>query len=304
MEGTLLTADRRFDVVHAESSNTDGRSENQAYVNAMKATILSPSAKIRLRWIAAGAGLLVFASGCGEKRVNVWTPQPLVHWNHLSAQPLDTVYNGYRIMAPRPTRGLFPASLVVTRLGVELSDAPAEATHVFLLADPRNELLRWNRALDDQMAISEVFPVVERDLGGWRADPEQILATFRALEAQLGLIYGVNELTDTESEMIGVLYDIKSQQPLATFHTRAVSVVPREKKRNGKPADLWETDCRALVRKQFERFVHACIRELILHDEPETVEAAAGWMTADPPTRAEWPPQAARTDRGPPQKRP
>lgn len=270
----------------------------------MKATILSPSAKIRLRWIAAGAGLVLLASGCGEKRVKVWTPQPLIHWDHLSAQPVGTVHNGYRIMAPRPTHGLFPASLVVTRVGVELSDDPGEATHVFLLTDPRNELLQWNRALDDQMAISEVFPVVERDLGGWRADPEQILATFRALDAQLGLIYGVNELSDTESEMIGILYEIKSQQALASLHAQAVTVVPLEEEKSDKPADLWETDCRALVRKQFERFVHACIRELILHDEPETAEAAAGRMSAGQKPRAEWPPRAHSTGRRPPQYHP
>ena len=270
----------------------------------MRATILSPSAKIHFRWIAAGAGLVVFASGCGEKRAQVWRPQPLVHWDHLSTQSVDSVHNGYRIVAPRPTHGLFPASLVVTRLAVALSDEPTDATQVFLLADPRNELLRWNRALDDQMAISEVFPVVERDLGGWRADPEQILSTFRALDARLGLIYGVNELSETESEMIGILYDIKSLQPLASLHAQAVTVVPLEEEENDKPADLWETDCRALVRKQFERFVHACIRELILHDEPETVEAAVGWMAAAPKTPAEWPPRAVRTNREPPQKRP
>ncbi len=271
----------------------------------MRATILALNAKIRLRWIAVGASLVVvFAAGCSGKRVKVWTPQPLVHWDHLSTRPVDTVHNGYRILGPRPTHGLFPASLVVTRLAVALSDEPAEATHVFLLADPRNELLRWNRTLDDQMAISEVFPVVERDLGGWRADPEQILATFRALNARLGLIYGVNELSETESEMIGVLYDTKSQQPLATLHSQAVTVVLLEEEKSNKPADLRETDCRALVRKQFERFVHACIRELILYDEPETVEATVGWMTTDPRTPAEWPPRAARTERGPPQKHP
>jgi len=147
------------------------------------------------------------------------------------------------------------------------------------------------------MAISEVFPIRGRDLGGGEADPEQILAAFTALHARLGLIYAMNELSRTESEMFGVLYDTKSAQPIASFHVQAVSVLPPENERCREPVDLWETDSRALVRARFERLVHTCIRELILQDEPETVEPPKGWTPASPTLPAEWPPRRFRTGR-------
>ena len=58
--------------------------------------------------------------------------------------------------------------------------------------------------------------------------------------------------------------------------------------------NLWETDSRALVRERFERLVHACIRELIVQDESETVEPPKGWTPACPTFPAEWPPRRFR----------
>ena len=221
----------------------------------------------------------------------------MVHWSHVSTVPTVPVRCGYRILVPEPTKGLFPASMAVTRVAVEAANDEMPIPHSTLLTDPRNEFLQWNRALDDQMAISEVFPVRSRDLGGGEADPQQILAAFRALHARLGLVYAVNELSRTESEMFGVLYDTKSSRPVASFHTQAVSAIPPERESCQEPADMWETDSRALVRERFERLVHACIRELILRDEPETVEPPPGWIPAGPTLPAEWPPRRFRTGR-------
>lgn len=247
------------------------------------------------------AVLLVLTSCYPGKRVELWTPQPLVRWDRLSTQPIQPLRNGYRILVRQPTFGLFPASMVVTRLAVENTDEVFEGTRPYLLVDPRNELLQWNRAFDDLMAISEVFPISERDLGGGRADLGQILAAFRALHARLGLIYAVNELSETESETIGVLYDTELLEPVASFHAQAVSATPPEENGDGEPADHWEIDSRALVRKKFERLVHACIRELISHDERGTGDGRAGWMTTAPILPVEWPPRVMRAGyRSPP----
>lgn len=245
--------------------------------------------------VVAPTLLAILASGCAAKHVEVWTPKPLVHWEHVSTQPVAPVSNGYRVLVDQPTHGLFPASLAVTRVAVEVPKGRVSTLRPYLHTDPRNELLQWNRALDDQMAVSEVFPIMGRDLGGGVADPEQVLAAFRALHARLGLIYAMNELSSTESEMLGVLYDAASARPIASFHTRAVSVAPPGQKHCRKPVDLWDTDSRALARAKFQRLVHTCIRDLILLDEPAPVKAPDGWTPAGPIYPVEWPPRRFRT---------
>ncbi len=245
----------------------------------------------------AALSLLVAPTGCAQKQMDVWAPKPLVDWYHISTEPLEPLYDQYRIVATEPTKGLFPANVGVTRVAVEFTHGTSEeAERPLLLTDPRNEFLQWNSALDDQMAISEVFPISQFDLGGGEAEPEQVLAAFRALDARLGLVYAMNELSDTKTEMIGTLYETVSAHPIAHFHASAISVTPPEDERTGH-GDLWETDSKALVRAKFERLVHACMRELILQDEPADVKAPTGWTPVGPTRPVEWPPRRFRRGR-------
>lgn len=242
------------------------------------------------------SSLLAFAPGCAGKKVNVWTPKPTVHWEQVSTQPIQPVQEGYRILVRQPTRALFPASMAVTRVSVEPASHQGDFHGPVLLTDPRNEFLQWNSTLDSQMAISEVFPIVDDDLGGGGADPEQILAAFRALHARLGLIYAVNELSPVESEMFGVLYDTELSLPIASLHASAVSILPlNEKACRPKPADPFKTDSRALVRAEFDALVHTVIRQLILNDERAPIEVQTGWTPASPTRPVAWPPRAYPT---------
>jgi hypothetical protein len=162
-----------------------------------------------------------------------------------------------------------------------------------LVRDPRNEFLMWNSAFDDQMAVSEVFPVAPRDLGGAEVDPQQIVAATRALDAGIAMVYAVNELSETETEMFGTLYDTEAAEPIAAFHAQAESITPTEDSDNA--PNLWLVDSKALVRAKFERFAHACVRELILHDQPAPLETPTGWTPAGPIMPVEWPPRRFRT---------
>lgn len=251
-------------------------------------------------WAAGGVLFLMIASagGCAQpKRVVVWQPKPLVRWTHLATEPIVPVQNEYRFMPASAENGLFPASLAVTRVAVENTGDLIRPLQPRLTSDPRNEFLQWNSALDDQMAIGEVFPIAENDLGGGAAEPEQILAAFRALDARLGLVYAVNELSETETEMFGVLYDAVRGRPLAAIHTRAESIVPPEAVRESQePIDLWETDARALVRARFEKLLQGCIRELIRRDRPASVVVPTGWIPAEPARPVEWPPRGSRAN--------
>ena len=244
------------------------------------------------RVVSTGCLILLLFCGCAEKQVDVWTAKPAVQWEYVSTPPVQAVREGYRILTAQPTRGLFPAALGITRVAL-VADTPSQALRPCLLTDPRNEFLQWNSALDDQMAISEVFPIVELDLGGGEVETEQILSAFRALRAGLGLVYAVNELSATETEMFGVLYDTNMARALAALHAFAVSEPPPEDE--DMPPEAWERDSRALVRARFEGLLRACIRDLIRQDEPPPPETPTGWTPAGPIRPVEWPPKRFRT---------
>ena len=145
------------------------------------------------------------------------------------------------------------------------------------------------------MAISEVFPIDQRDLGGASAEPEQIVAAWRGLHARVGIVYAVNGLSETGTEMIGALYDVAAAKPIAAMHAQAFSIIPP--KGDDEPADLWETDSRALVRAEFERHVYECLRELISRDVPALLESPDGWTPPGPIRPVEWPPRRFQTGR-------
>ncbi len=245
---------------------------------------------LKLFTVAGVVATLVSGCSSARKKEEVWTPMPRVSWEHIATRAVAAAPNSYRIIQQSPTTGLFPAGAAVTR--VALTSNGVEQLSPGLHADPRNEFLRWNSVFDDQMAISEVFPIDQRDLGGGPAVPEQIVAAFRALRARIGLIYAVNELSPTTSEMFGVLYDVTTGDPVASIHAQAETLpMPEDVKKPDDPYHLWKTDARALVRQRFAELAHACVRELILNDQPARTEPPPGWTPAGPTLPVEWPPR-------------
>lgn len=271
----------------------------------MLATIvLERSDHLKLEWTISRVVVVVaitFGSGCvcGEK-VEPWVPQPHVNWYHISTKPVPAVSNGYRIVAAQPSKGLFPGSIAVTRVALrEVKRLPADNAGRILpviLKDPRNEFLHWNHAFDDQFAVAEAFPIDQFALGGGLAVPDQIVASFHALDARLGLIYAVNELSPVETEVIGALYDVQRTTPIAYIQAQALSVIPPDGKREKTP-DLWKTDSHALARANFERLVYHCMRDLILHNEPAEIEEPTGWKSILPRRPVVWPPNLFRPGR-------
>jgi len=253
----------------------------------------------RLRALPLAGVACLALCGCASSKKNPqpWTPDPQVSWLHVSTKQSPVAENGYTLIAKENTVGLFPANLGVTRVAIEMDDEGLPVPH--LKADPRNEFLRWNYTFDDLMAISDVFPVSQRDLGGGEATPEQILAAFHALDAKLALIYAVNQISETESEMFGTLYNARTNQPLASLQAHAVSIkLPEDTKDKDDPYLMWSTDSRAIVRDRFAQALHGCMRELILRDEPPILEDKSGWTPAVPMRPPEWPPRTYRHRRG------
>ena len=236
------------------------------------------------------AVFLSAATGCATpKRAEVWTPAPRVLWGDIATEPVPTPIEGFVVSDKHPTSGLFPASLAVTRVAVAEDETRVLGVRPILFADPRNEFLQWNLAVNDQMAVSEIFPIGPSSVGGGPVDPEQVLATFRALGARLGLVYAVNELSENETEILGILYDVEAVQPLATMHSRATSTAPA-KELEKQDLDRWENDSKALARRDFEKSIRTCIHQLIVHDEPPTTARKAGWDSMNGRRTVEWPP--------------
>lgn len=244
-----------------------------------------------VRWMSILVVALINVScSCPEDVIKVRAKAPL-DWYFVSTEPVDPLYNAYQLQIIPPTRGLFPASIGITRVESEVIDESVDLIKPLIFTNPRNEYLKWNSTFDDLMAISEVFPVTQFDMGGENAYIENILGAFRALGANLGLVYAVNEFDDLETEIIGSLYDTETTRPIAHFHAHAVSVFP-EKKDKDKPINLWKTDSTAIARDRFESLVYACILELIEHDERAVPHAPPGWKPVGPARRVKWPPIA------------
>lgn len=238
--------------------------------------------------------LLFCATGCSQKSIQPWSPKPLVLWEDICTRPIPQTINTFRIIKTEQTRGLFPASMAVTRIGIDAEQMSDPGVRVRLVTNPRNEFLQWNTALDDQMAISEVFPIRDEDLGGRRITMDLLFDAAVALDAQLGLVYAVNELRQDRTEILGVIYDLESTQALAVIHSQATSLDTDGTKGKDAPS-LWKTDSSALARAQFDRLLHACIRELIIQDQPPPVVVPAGWPSSFRPQPAVWPPVRKRS---------
>lgn len=241
--------------------------------------------------IAAVSILVLGITGCASKKEEVtWVPKPHVPWEDVVVERGSEPRQGFELHTGGPTTGLFPARISVVRLARSEDCMKSEVQDAELFRDPRNEFLQWNTAFDDQMAISEVFPIARRDLGGGPALPPQILSAMHALGGSIGLIYAVNEIEQNETEMFGALYDTRSMTQLASMRAVAESVVFEEDE-EPEEKNLFATDSKALVRNEFERLVYLAMRELILNDQPAEVESPEGWIPDRPMVPAIWPPQ-------------
>lgn len=247
------------------------------------------AARTGTTWSAA-AVVVVMAASCAStssRKPTALPGLPPVSWSALGTVPTPPPHNSYRLLSDGPTHALFPAAVGVTRVASEDWAPRADSDRrvvvvsdsLTLSRDPRNEFLQWNSAFDHLKGVSEVFPLAQRDLGGAAVETPHVLAAMRTLRARVGLIYAVNELSESRCEMFGVLYDTHASQPLAVLHAVADTVIPADG-RSAQQADLWRNDSRVRVRTRFAELATEVMRELILRDQSAGVEPTTGWTPA------------------------
>jgi hypothetical protein len=241
-------------------------------------------------WAGVAVVAMFLGAGCASShKEQPWTAPPRVEWTDLHAAPIEPQAHGYVSLDAGASTGRFPSAIAVSRVAVRHSPETPSPRETYLPGKPKNEFLMWNSALDDQMAVSEVFPIAQRDLGGGSAVPAQIASAGAALGARLALIYAVNELSPTQTEIIGVLYETGTLTGIAAFHAQAESLPPLED--DSSPTDAWRLDSQARVRDEFEQIVHRCLRDLIASDRPVRVDVPEGWTPAGPTEPVIWPPR-------------
>ncbi|MCG3131332.1 MAG: hypothetical protein FLDDKLPJ_02122 [Phycisphaerae bacterium] len=241
----------------------------------------------------AAALLITLAlSGCASTpRETPWVAPPRVAWDDLTPSPVPVVRDGYRILDEAPTHGRFPCAMSVSRMASEVLDADQDGPLV-VPATPHNEFLIWNNLFDNLPAVSEAFPVVERNLGERPADAALVLSAARAFHAGVSMIYAVNAVAQDRYEMLGVLHDAATGQPIAVLHAEGERAPrPEDYETTYNNVDAWDYEARALARRKFKKLAVACLRDLIANDVPQKTKAPEGWVPDRPLAPVHWPPR-------------
>ncbi len=239
--------------------------------------------------------VLVSVVGCSNHKNDAYAPpaEP-AGWSDLSPGASVTSDEGYRMLVPEATEGLFPASIAVARMG----QSPYNNGQLTLEMKPEVDFLAWNSVFDDFRSVSEVFPLNDKDLDGGEVSADNLLSAADALEAGLLLLYTESRTQFDRCSLSGVLYDVRSRKALAAIHANSLitdPVMPDD--RVAKTASMEESDPRLVAIGSFESHVRDCLRRLMTKDKSKNVGPIEGWIPAYPVEPLIWPSTYQGTNR-------
>ena len=130
---------------------------------------------------------------------------------------------GATLLETKPSIGRFPAGLCVIRVNA-LLDEKTDQRRLRVFPLPKSHAVYWNHLFDDLPSIREVVflgkPGLDPRGYGWH----ELLYAAAQRECGLCIIYARVEATIADAEYVGVLWDTRSLEPLATC--RAPAVLP------------------------------------------------------------------------------
>ncbi len=203
--------------------------------------------------------------------------------------------NEFRLLVEGRTRGVFPASIGVTRVH-PLPDGSEDRDKLILDMKPAVDFLRWNSAFDDLRSISEVFPIEQMALNGAQPSIDSILAAGDALRAELCLIYAEVPEGPAQAEVSGVLFEVHDRRPLAAIRSLAAVADPIDGDETVSHPDEKSTvareqrDPRLVSEQYFEALMRKCLLALMHNDDPAERVAPEGWVPERMLEPAIWPP--------------
>ncbi|MFQ5805450.1 MAG: hypothetical protein ACE5I3_03260 [Phycisphaerae bacterium] len=224
-------------------------------------------------------GCAVQSPGAYERRIQM---------RELAAgvAPVD---DGYHLLVQEKTQGRFACSLAIAKF------APANQAGVVDLVEltPAEEAY-WANAV---CGISEVRDLQFLSPLSVRPDEpctDTLCAAAAARGAPLLLLYAPNRYGRNPAQVLGVLYDVKSAQPIASLHASASLLDENDEEvaPDGKRGDHRAADAYFQASREFERHVGCCLGELIRNDSPPPTTQPHRWST--PPEERWWLPRGRR----------
>jgi hypothetical protein len=245
----------------------------------------------------------LLAAGCSQTDEPAFEPtSPVVRWADLVSSEVALPEDGFTLLVTQPTKGLFPASLGVARLAAVTPESAESGepltSRIILAEEPAHDFLRWNSAFDDVRPVREVFPISWIALNGREVTAANVVDACRAMTGRMCLVYCQTDVSVSESEARGVMYEAVTGRPLATIHARGVYVAPESDEAAPEDGDDASRDGppltpRLVSEDRFEALVRACMLQLAANDQPQPPAPEEGWVPEGPLAPPVWPPSAS-----------
>lgn len=218
--------------------------------------------------------LAVLLTSCHERQRVTYGP-PL-HMDELVAG-LPAPENDFTLLVDQQTEGRFGCPLAVAKL---TPDANASDDPLVLASLCSNEQAYWTEQMRGVLAIRKLVFLRPRSTRPEGHSVDTLCATTLRLGAPLLLAYAPRQLGPNSAQVLGVLYDAGSQQPLATVQasSRLLDDDGDEVSPNHKHGDHRNQDAAYQAQRKFEEHTLACLRELIHRDSPPATTQPHKWQ--------------------------
>jgi len=213
--------------------------------------------------------LIVLLAGCHERRRVTYGP-PL-HMDELAAG-LPAPENDFALLVDQQTEGRFGCPLAIAKLTPDASDPGDPLVLVPLYS---NEQAYWSEQMRGVAAVQKLVFLRPRSTRPEGHSVSTLCETAARLGAPLLLTYAPRQLGPNSAQVLGVLYDAESHQPLATVQasSRLLDEDGEEVSPSDKRGDHRAQDAGYQAQRKFEEHTLACLRELIHRDSrPPTTQ--------------------------------
>lgn len=195
---------------------------------------------------------------------------------------------GFVLLAEGPSVGRFPDALAVARLeppqGLmtpeDLGEGPRENWWVRTIR--WEEAMNWNRLCNTIPSIREVIVLDRFTTVSPDAQPDEIAASARRLEAGMCLVYGPSLAEGGNAGLWGVITDTASNERLAFIRAQAGPYDFRPPPSDRPREDLRHLDVNYLAERKFQQEVRKCLLAMIANDSPPATTQPSPWRTDTP----------------------
>jgi hypothetical protein len=218
----------------------------------------------------------LLAIGCADSEP-VIEYEPPIKLDDL-APGLPRSENDYVLLTDEHTVARFAATLAIAKFVPHDGD---NGLQMKLAAPPQAEQALWTETLRGLAKIRDVIFISPLTVKPRDHDMESLCETARAMRARLLLVYARNGLGPNSAQVMGVIYDAATCEPLGTMHASAcfvnndgveVSIVEAD-------GDHRDVDARFQSQQTFERLALQCLRDLMDLDELSPTKQPHDWGT-------------------------